>query len=98
MSVIDFPNPQKRIGSLGTIEKSGMKMGIDCAKKIIEKPEISALAIMAIFLANAQKVIDEFRSSGDLTDEGVAAFRKGFNRGLHSQMQNPDARIEIRSI
>jgi hypothetical protein len=88
----------KRIGSLGTIEVAGIKMGVSCARSILEKPEVSALVITAIFLAKAQKVINEFRASGDLTDRGESAFRKGFDRGLQSQMQNPDARIEIRSI
>jgi hypothetical protein len=88
----------KHIRSLGTIEAAGIKMGASCAREILDKPKVPALGIIAIFLAKAQKVISEFRASGDLTDAGETAFRKGFDRGLQSQMKNPDARIEIRSI
>ena len=88
----------KRIGSLGTIEAAGIKLGASCARDILDKPKVSALVTTAIFLAHAKKVLNEFRASGDLTDAGEAAFRKGFDRGLQSQMKNPAARVEIRSI
>jgi hypothetical protein len=73
-------------------------MGVGCAKEILEKPEVSALGIVALYLSKAQAVNDEFRRTGDLTDDGEAAFRKGFDRGLQSQMANPDAKIEIKAI
>ena len=77
----------KRIGSLGEIEVDGEKMGADCARAILANPDINAVITRAVFLANAQKVIDKFRRIGDLTDFGEAAFRRGFERGLQSQMK-----------
>jgi hypothetical protein len=93
-------NTRKMI-SLGTSEAEGIKMGASCAKAILARPDVSGLAMMGIitlFLQTAEKAQAEFRRTGELTPAGVVAFRKGFDRGLQSQLKNPAAKIEVRKI
>ena len=87
------------------LEIIGMRFGIQCAQRIIrgygEDPNDRDPSAMAVRL-HFDRLVNDFvvseRVMNGMTDAGEASYRKGFDRGLASQMKNPDAKIEIKVI
>lgn len=83
---------------LGTIEAAGIKHGAACARDVLAKPDVNAMVVVGVWQEIAQEVIKTFKGAGEFPLGGEAAFQKGFDRGLKSQMENPDAVIQVRGI
>lgn len=100
--VIDNSN---RPATVADLEIWGMELGILHAQRLIRgyavtalQPDTSSLAVDFLFRGIVEDFVNVQRTTNGLTDDGEVAYRKGYRRGLQSQMKHPNAKIEIKRV
>jgi hypothetical protein len=97
--------PADRKCKASDLEVFGMQLGVQAARRLIRgyavtalQPDPSPIAVGLHFQSIVEDFVRDQRATNGLTDAGEAAYRRGYRRGLESQMKNPEATIQIETV